>query len=396
MIIIIIRNNLKIYWEVTMMKLVPACGWICGLSLLCPVVQAAQLELGTRHGAIPAQVNGVTVEAGMVMTLQHADDARVHDEGLASLDIVSTIPTRQGHWVVYLEGNTSPHQQGVAMLLSEANQDAGTALDRDNRGRLQVSALHYLWYQGKSAFVLGLINPAGPVDNSAIANDETHQFLGKTLVNNPTIGFPDYALGMVYFYKPDINRLDLTFMLTSSHGLADNPDKSYAELVDVGAKGKGVFAVTELVWREAQQTWRTGVWVQTADNDYLDGSGNTAHNYGLYLNADRNFGRYGVNLRLGMANPSVSAAAKFIGLAVDRGFGMSHAGIGYTYTVVSADAGAGKGDRSQLEAYYRFDLAETFSITPSLQRIHNSGFDSSGASVDRDVQLVSVRASYTF
>ena len=377
------------------MKLRMLCLWIGGLVLVSGASQAAQ-DLGTRHGSIPARVNGISVEAGLVVTLQHASDARIHDELHASLDMVSTIPTAHGHWMIYLEGNTTPRQDGVSSLLPEANQDAATALDRDNTGRLQVSALHYLWFQGNSAFVLGLINPAGPIDNSEIANNETRQFLATTLVNNPTIAFPDYALGMVYFYKPDYKPLDITFLLSSSNGLADNPDKSYAELVDITETGKGIFAVTELVWKQPHSTWRGGVWLQTAKNDYLDGSGNTANNYGIYLNADQLIGEYGINLRLGLANPRVSEAAQFIGLAVEHAFGKNHAGIGYTRTFVSEDAGSGKGDRSLVEAYYRFDFADNLSVTPSIQRIQHSGFDNSGTIVARNVNVISVRASFAF
>lgn len=371
------------------------CFWIGGLGIISLDGLAAQ-DLGTRHGSIPAKVNGMMVEAGAVMTMQHASDPRIDDELLASLDIVSTIPSGPGHWIIYLEGNTSPRLHGISSLLPEANQDAATAVDRDNTGRLQVSALHYLWFQGNSAFVLGLINPAGPLDNSTIANNEARQFLATTLVNNPTIAFPDYTLGLVYFFKPDYKALDLTFLLSSSHGLGDNPNKTYSELVNVSADGKGVFAVAELIWKHPQHIWRGGVWIQTAANPYLDGSGETANNYGIYLNADQLFGPYGVNLRLGLANPEVSEAAQFIGLAVDRTFGKNHAGIGYTYTVVSDHAGIGKGNRSQLEAYYRIDLADNFSLTPSIQWIQNSSFDNSGIVTDRDVIVLSVRTSFNF
>jgi len=331
-----------------------------------------------------------------VLSYQHASDSRIDDELFDSVDIVSTFPTAHGHWLLYVEGNTTPRRNGVSTVIPEANQDAATAVDRTDSGRLQISGLHYLWYLGQDALVLGLINPAGPIDNSDIANNETSQFLGKTLVNNPTIAFPDYALGMVYFYKPDSQHIDLTFLVSSSHGLGDNPDKSYAELADITAAGKGAFAVAEMTWRQARAIWRSGIWLQTADNAWLDGSGRTESNYGVYLNTDHEFGRYGVNLRLGIANSRVSEAAQFIGVAVDRNFGRQHAGIGYTYTVVSDHASAGTGNRGQFEAYYRFDQNDHLSITPSFQRIHNSNFDQSGRTVDRDVNVVSVRASYTF
>jgi len=356
----------------------------------------AEDEDGLRHGAIPVQEKTTIVSAATTLTYQHADDPQSNNTFFDSLDIVATIPTVHGQWLVYVEGNTSPPRQGVSSLYPEANQDVGTALDRDGHGRMQVSSLHYVWYLGRDALVLGLLNPAGPVDNSEIANNETSQFLATTLVNNPTIAFPDYALGMVYFLEPHHSPLEATFLLSSSHGLHDNPDKSYSELVDVGASGKGIFAVTELIWHQSRTIWRGGVWLQTAANAYLDGSGNTANNYGIYLNSDHHFGRYGLNVRLGAANPRVSAAAQFVGVALERGFGRHQAGIGYTYTVASDEDSAGLGNRSQIEAYYRFQQTDHLSITPSLQRIINSQFDQTGTRIKPNVAVLSLRINYIF
>jgi porin len=373
-----------------------AYAYLGALGLFSTSVMAAEEPAGARHGAIPVQARTMAVEAGTTLTAQHATDARSEDELLASLDIVATIPTAGGQWLIYVEGNTSPRENGVAALFLEANADAGTALDRDGHGRLQVSALHYLWYLGNNALVVGLIDPAGPLDNSNIANDETQQFLASTLVNNPTIAFLSYTLGMVYFYKPDRNAPDVTLLLTSSNGLADNPNRSYSELVDVSAHGKGVFAAAELVWNHSEQIWRWGVWLQTAENPYVDGSGTTANNYGTYLNTDHRLGQYAMNLRLGLANASVSLAAGFIGIAAERDFGKGHAGIGITRTFVSSYAGAGTGDRDQFEIYYRYNPADNFSITPSLQKIRNSSFGFIGSSIDTDVSVFSLRCSYVF
>ena len=369
------------------------CMSLLGASL--QMAHAAE-EDAMRHGAIPVQADVMAIAAGTTVTLQHASDPRSKSELLGSVDIVAILPTGNGQWLLYVEGNTSPRQQGVSTLLPEANQDAAAAVDRDNKGRLQVSSLNYLWYQGKNALLVGLLNPTGPIDNSDTANNETSQFLARTLVNNPTIPFPDYTLGLVYFYKPEYRQLDMTFLLTSSNGLADNPNRSYAELVDVTAPNKGVFAVTEVVRRTDRHTWRMGVWLQTADNAYLDGSGKSADNYGIYLNSDHQLGQHRLNVRLGLANPKVSEAAGFIGLAVDHPLGKNRAGVGYTHTFVSDQAGAGKADRSQYEIYLRINLAANFSVTPSLQRIQNSDFDSSGTAIDSDANVISVRTSYNF
>lgn len=377
------------------MKLLQLSICLCLLELVILPAWAADEEL-YRHGSIPVRVGALTVEAGVTFTFQHASDPRVNNETLASLDIVSSIPTANGQWLIYVEGSTSPTENGVSTLLPEANQDAATAVDRDDKGRLQVSNLHYLQFLGQDALVVGLINPATPLDNSNVANNETTQFLATTLVNDPTIAFPDYTLGVVYFYKPPYAQLDLTFLLSSSNGLADNPDKSYAELVDVTAPGKGVFAVMEADWTTLLHTWRVGTWIQTADNAYLNGSGDTGNNYGVYLSADHQFGETRMNVRLGAANPVVSETAQFIGVALDHPVGDQYMGFGYTKSFVSDQAGPNTADRSQYEVYYRLRWNAHLSLTPSIQRIQNSNFDDSGATVDSNVYVYSLRGTYNF
>ena len=60
-----------------------------------------------------------------------------------------------GEWTLYVEGSTTPHSDGVSNLLPDTNADAGTALDGDGKGRLQVSVLHYLRRFGDHEWVFG-------------------------------------------------------------------------------------------------------------------------------------------------------------------------------------------------------------------------------------------------
>lgn len=93
-------------------------------------------------------------------------------------------------------------------MLGEVNGDAGSALNGNGDGRLQISELRYaLPVRDFGTLSFGLLDPtafldttshanptAGP-DFSGIANDETTQFLGNSFVNNPVVEFPDYTLG---------------------------------------------------------------------------------------------------------------------------------------------------------------------------------------------------------
>ena len=102
----------------------------------------------------------------------------------------------------------------------------------------------------------------GFLDVSRIANDENLFFLGMPFVNNPAIAFPDYVLGTTVDVSiPRLPRSRIALALSSSHGLADNPEASYGELVDLGAARKGVFVAGRARWDG--EVWRAAIggWV---------------------------------------------------------------------------------------------------------------------------------------
>jgi porin len=147
---------------------------------------------------------------------------------VASFDLFLKASLLRGTVHLYVEGNTTPFHDGVSRRIPEANTDAGTALNRSGEGRIQVSELRLIWpiFQGSHVH-LGLLDATGFLDVSQIANDENLFFLGGPFVNNPTIEFPDYALGAgLDGGLTDNGKLCYAVILTSSNGLADNPDVS--------------------------------------------------------------------------------------------------------------------------------------------------------------------------
>lgn len=347
-----------------------------------------------RYGTVLETDHQIQVEGGFTATLQSSSDERLRDEALASFDLVAVIPHGQGQWTTYIEGNISPRRQGVSTLLGEANGDAGSALDRDDKGRLQVSELHYSRDVGDNSLTVGLLNPAGVLDASAVANDETSEFLGASFVNNPTIAFPDYALGASLHLEEGNGGPGFNLLLSSSHGLADNPNRSYAQLVDVEASDQGLFLGAETYWRRGDSRWRLGLWAHSEEQPVVDGAAKEAANYGSYLSTDYAVGNSRWNLRLGVANAEVSPAAAFVGLAVESPVAGHSLGAGVARTLVSDQLGDAD-DVTQAELYLRVAMGDGLQLTPSIQYLRNSGFDHSGGEFDRAVSVYSLRAGYS-
>ena len=369
---------------------------ICMMFSVCLSTSTfAEETVGKRHGSVPFKPEAIESEAGATLTYQDSNDDNLDGEGFVSFDFVSNIPASNGVWTLYLEANTSPQADGVASVLGEANADIGSALNEEDDGRLQLSVLHYLHYFGTNALVVGLIDPAGSLDNSDVANDETGQFLGGTFVNNPTIAFPDYAIGAVYFLKPEGSDIDLTFVVSSSHGLADNDSRDYNDLLKIGDDEKGVFAAGELKYAFDNHQFRIGAWIQTAENEQLDGTG-TEDNYGLYVSNDHSFDIGNINFRAGIANEDVSEAKSFIAIAYETDVMGNVAGAAFSQTNVSDEAGSDVDDTRQFEIYGRFDINDQLHITPSIQWVENSNFDGSEASYDKDITVYGMRVNYVF
>lgn len=359
-------------------------------------IAAATLSSSSLIRAEAAPAHPITMEGGFTAIAQASDDSNIDAELTTSFDLVTTIPAGSGSWVSHIEGNTSPKNEGVSSYLGEANADAGSALDRDGNGRLQVSEIYYSHPLNDGFLLAGLLDVGGSLDGSEIASDETTQFLSSSLTGNPTIGFPDYSLGATYNRELSEGR-GYFLALSSSHGLADNPDASYSQLVDIDADGKGVFAAAEGLWPVAGTQLHAGVWLNTADHSQLDGSTGTEQNYGVYLSVDGKAGVNHWNLRAGMANDKVSQASQFLSAAIEHPLSNTTLGLGIAYTGLSdQDDTPEQDDMLQAEGYLRFTPYENLDVTPSVQLIQNSGFNASGSTIDADQTLLSLRLNYTF
>lgn len=352
-----------------------------------------QSTIGEVSGSVPVSVTGGVTAIG-----QSANDARIGRELTAFFDVYVSGGLGPGLWFAYIEGSSSPARHGVSRFIREANTDAGTTLGTETEGNVQISELKYRWPVNAQGFITaGLIDPSAYMDLAPTANDENQQFLGVTFVNNPIIEFPDYSLGVVYVQRADSSGPEWFFVLTSTHGLNDNPDATYAQLFNVDNPEKGAFVGVGV--RHERGSWHgeLGLWAHTAPHESLDGTRHGGRNYGVYGIVGRNQTQGGIDLRLGWTNPDVFQGRAFAGLTWEHRFEHLTVGAGASHIWVSSKLPEpDKGDLTQLELYARMPVGHGIEITPDIQYVVNSSFDKSGTVYDKAVTIYGIRVAFAF
>lgn len=338
-----------------------------------------------------------SLSGGITFTAQHVDDDRVDAEGLASGDLFVTAPFLGGDWTLHFEGSVTPETGRVASVVGEANTDAGTVRSPGRRGNAQISEIRYeRRLAGGRTLTLGMLETAAWFDSAATAIDENAQFMGLSFKHNLTIEFPDYTLGAVYQHPLSADGAELRVGLSSSHGLADNPGASYAQALDINGDDKGAFAIAAALWPAGAWRGELGAWTHTAPHHALDGGPGEKHNYGAYLVLGREWDDHAFDVRLGRANPEVFEAEAFVALTWEWRRPEAIYGVGAARTFLSDDAaGPGRDDMSQYEIYARFRLTDGLELTPHIQRVDNSGFDSSGAAFARSLNVIGLRLAWS-
>lgn len=375
---------------------IPSVHYLVGSTAgYCAVLLLLGLVLVIFTTPIAAEESRWRISGGLTSTLQSTSIAEVDPEVLTSFDLVIQRLLGPGDLRVYFEGNTTPRANGVSSFLPESNADAGSALNKDGKGRVQISELAYHHvFNTTHEITLGLIDITGYFDHSRIASDENTQFLGASFVQNPTIDFPDYTLGGVYEYTPN-EAVAVRFGLTSSNGLADNPDLSYSQLLDIGEHERGIFAIGAVAWKKGRWLVRTGLWTNTASHEALDGTRGDMLNLGAFAMGgfQSSFGT--LNTRLGIANNDVSRAAEYIGITYQKRQGPVVFGLGLGETFVSRrDPRPDAANTLHIEGYTRWDLSKILIVTGNIQHLNNANLDGSVNSKGKEVTVYGLRLTF--
>ena len=300
---------------------------------------------------------------------------------------------------MYLEASSTPDFNGISALYPTANADAGSVLNRDGDGGVQISEFNYTFYIGDDRrLMVGLVNPSAWLDRSRISNDENTQFINGSFKNNATIEFPDYTLGAVMRWLGSTARPEISLVIASSDGIADLPDRSYQDLLDLSTDDRGAFVGADAKWLRDRTTIRLGAWLRSGDHEVSGSPGEFEANYGIYGVLGSHVGDNALNFRLGMANEDVSIATQFAAASYQRSTRIGLFGLGLASTrIANSFRQADLDDVASAEAFIRIPIGDSGAqITPSIQYVENPGFDASGATLSSSAIVASVRFHWSF
>ncbi len=355
--------------------------------------------IGGVFAAVDVQASNVQWEGGVTAIFQSADDDRAASEWTASVDLFATLETSGGEWLLYVEGSSTPKADGVSAFYPTVNGDARSVLTRDGDGGVQISELNYTFrYDSGSSLILGLVDPSAWLDRGRIANDENRQFLNGSFVNNPTIEFPDYTVGAIFRAARKGQRPEITLVVSGSDGIADLPDRSYQDLLDINEEGRGIFVGAGANWLAGNSSWRVGAWARTDDHPVAGSENDADNNYGVYAVYGWQSGENAINLRTGFANADVSVARDFYSFAYQRNLRFGILGIGAAYTGISEEFSAGQHGRAvDSEIYLRIPLLDGAGhVTPSIQYVEVPDFDRSDSGPGSSAFVYGIRLHYSF
>lgn len=304
----------------------------------------------------------VWTTANVVGQATGEDDIRA--ELAMSLDLFADVPLGPSVLHLYVEANTTPRTNGVSTRVPFVNMDAGTALDADGEGRVQISELRLAWpVHDAAALHAGLMDLTGFLDVSRISNDENLFFLAQPFVNNPTIVFPDYTLGSALVVDvPGWPGGEVAVSLASSHGLADDPEASYERLFDFGAESRGSFMAGRA--RAEGDRWRgtLGAWASTGER--VGRLGEILPARGLFSVVGFRAGIHSVSGRLGIADGDAGSES-FVGFTYLGTVASNAVGLGVATGPALPEYVGRRGEHA--EAFMRRSIREVLYLTSSIQ-----------------------------
>ena len=295
------------------------------------------------------------------------------------------------------EGGSGRGIDSVFPTLGGLNGDAGEEdCIRLDELYLQQSAL-----DRRLQLAVGKLDLSNFFDLNAAANCENSQFLAPSLINNPTIPFPEAGLGAVVKASP--SRLWYV-----QAGVADAQAEANETGLNTAFHGRDdSFSIFEagLSPRLAgrQGNYRAIFWYDPQPTERIDGRGLVRDDSGVAFSLDQEVtGRVTLFARYGLAHETVrqvehfwSVGGQLAGPFESRKDDVAGLGVGQAITGADFRRASGASPRETImEAYYKIVLCENLEITPNMQVILDpaastaSGGDSADAGVVAGVRMV--------
>ncbi len=326
-------------------------------------------------------------------------------------------------------GSLFVHTEGSWSRLDVDATSVGSVfgVNGDAAGRRAVDVTE-LWYEqtmfddtlrvrlGKIDITCGFECRGCPVtfDGSAYANDETSQFLNGALVNNPTIPFPDFGLGVVVYWNPvewwyaSVGAMDAqadgreTGFRTTFH------DEDYfLYLLETGI-------ASELDSAEGPMpgTYRIGLWNDPQPKANSDSTKSYRDDVGFYLSCNQMLQKensdledsqgLGAFLRYGCADSKANDIANFWSVGFQyqgliEGRDNDVLGLGFAQGIFSDSAPITYTEdyESAVELYYSARVAPWLAVSPSVQYITNPS-NPDNAETAGDALVLGIRVQMTF
>jgi len=276
-----------------------------------------------------------------------------------------------------------------------------------------------LFYEGpfikdNLTLMIGKIDFTGVFDRSTYADDEITQFLNGSLVDDPTIPFPEYSLGAVLVW-------DITDSWYIMGGVADAQANGRETGFRTTFHGEDYFfyALETGITPELDSSngwmpgaYRVGIWNDPqpkANTDYEDAGKSYRDDIGFYISCDQMlvkenddpedgqglgvFGRYGFahGVKNDVAN-FWSIGFQYQGLFEARDEDVLGLGFAQGFFSDQASATYTADYESVLEAYYSASVTPWLNVSPNIQYVANPG----GVSDVDDAWVLGVRVQMIF
>ncbi|MBL7223825.1 MAG: carbohydrate porin, partial [Candidatus Brocadiae bacterium] len=241
---------------------------------------------------------GIDVALGFTTVWQsnHRGGLRSRPEGklATSWDIEAALDTEElGFWpgglfVAHLEGS-----DGTGIDERYVGSFFGTDGDADSTGGHDLQFSEYFYEHtfggGLLSLRLGKMDATRDLDTNAYANDECCQFLNGAFVNNPTVPFPDYALGVLAIVRP----VEGFYLAATALDAEAEGCKSGRDTLLGGdpqwflAAEAGVEVALPAGEKALPGTYRVGLWRDPLNYERLDNGREESSEWGLYARGPR-------------------------------------------------------------------------------------------------------------